>query len=329
MHAGRGDLAKLRYDLASGILTDGVPADYVLLLQEDLEPLDSLSLARGKRLDSALADVGADPALTNVGADPVLTNVGADLSASASLRRDLAEARFARGGGQVGPNGAQHSARAIAETSGLSFFFAPVRGDARRVSGNSIMSTRPLLDPRIVTLERERQPRSAVAATIRLDSARLFLVDVHMENRLAWWRLLWSDTARRKQAAALLQEIPQQGDGILGGDLNTWLGPREPAWQLMLRRFPDTPRDPPQPTFHDRLVLDHLFFDLPDGWTATRRVLKDAYGSDHHPVVAVVMAGPRSQAFAERGTRLTYVGRVPRRDCIQRLADPAERKTND
>jgi len=36
------------------------------------------------------------------------------------------------------------------------------------------------------------------------------------------------------------------------------------------------------------IVLDHLFFDLPDGWSVTRRVLKDAYGSDHHPVVAVI-----------------------------------------
>lgn len=250
MHAGRGDLESLRYDLASGILTDGVPADYVLLLQEDVEPLDSLSLARDKPLDSAPTTVGADAALTNVGV--------------------------------------RHGARAVAETNGLSFYFSPVRRDDRRMSGNAILSTRPLLEPRSVSLARERQPRNAVAATIRLDSASLFLVNVHMENRLAWWRMLFSDTARGKQAAALLQEIPQQGDGILGGDLNTWLGPREPAWQLMLRRFPDTPRDPLQPTFHDRLVLDHLFFDLPDGWSVTRRVLKDAYGSDHHPVVAVV-----------------------------------------
>jgi endonuclease/exonuclease/phosphatase family metal-dependent hydrolase len=258
MHAGRGDLESLRYDLASGILTDGVPADYVLLLQEDVEPLDS-SPTNG----------GAD---LQVGANRV-QNVGADL--------------------QVGPDAIPHSARQVATTAGLSCFFAPVRGDDRRMSGNAILSTRPLLEPRSVSLARERQPRNAVAATIRLDSASLFLVNVHMENRLAWWRMLFSDTARGKQAAALLQEIPQQGDGILGGDLNTWLGPREPAWQLMLRRFPDTPRDPLQPTFHDRLVLDHLFFDLPDGWSVTRRVLKDAYGSDHHPVIAVITAGPR------------------------------------
>jgi endonuclease/exonuclease/phosphatase family metal-dependent hydrolase len=235
MHAGRGDLARLRYELASGVLTDGVPADYVLLLQEDVEPLDSLTLARDKPLE--------------------------------------------------------HSARETAAANGLSFFFAPVRGNAERMSGNAILSTRPLLEPRILTLQRERQPRSAVAASIRLDSATLLVVNVHLENRLAWWRMLFSDTARGEQATELLRELPQQGDGILGGDLNTWLGPREPAWRLMLQRFPDTPRDPPQPTFHDRLVLDHLFFDLPDGWTATRRVLKDAYGSDHHPVVATVMEG--------------------------------------
>ncbi|PYR74743.1 MAG: hypothetical protein DMF87_21915 [Acidobacteria bacterium] len=208
LHAGRGDLARLRYDLASGTLTGAVPVDYVLLLQEVVPPVDA---------------------------------------------------------------------------QGLSLLFAPVRGD----SGNAILSTRPLLEPRIIALERKRQPRSAIAATIRLDAASLFVVDVHMENRLAWWRALFSDAARGEQASALLRELPA-GDGILGGDLNTWLGPNEPAWRAMLRRFPDTPRDPPQPTFHDRLVLDHLFFDLPAGWRVSRRVINDAYGSDHHPVVAVI-----------------------------------------
>jgi len=212
MHAGRGDLRQLRYDLASGILTGAVPADYVLLLQEAVEPLDA---------------------------------------------------------------------------GGLSQFFSPVRGR----SGNAIISTRPLLNPRAIQLQRERQPRGAIAATIRLDAASLFIVDVHMENRLAWWRALFSDSARGEQAAALLRELPQ-GDGILGGDLNTWFGPNEPAWRVMLQRFPDTPRDRPQPTFHDRLVLDHLFFDLPAGWRVSRRVINKAYGSDHRPVVATVSAGP-------------------------------------
>jgi endonuclease/exonuclease/phosphatase family metal-dependent hydrolase len=221
MHAGRGDLERLRYDLASGTLTGGVPADYVLLLQEDVEP-------------------------------------------------------------------SAHSARKTADINGLSFFFGAVRGSGGRQSGNAIISTRPLLKPHVVTLATERQPRNAVATAIRLDNVNLFVVNVHMENRLAWWRAMFSDTARGEQAAALLRQLPPHGDGVLGGDLNTWLGPNEPAWRAMLQRFPDTPREPPQPTFRDRLVLDHLFFDLPDGWSATRRVLKDAYGSDHHPVIATL-----------------------------------------
>ncbi len=52
---------------------------------------------------------------------------------------------------------------------------------------------------------------------------------------------------------------------MVGGDFNTMLGPDEPAWGALLARFPDTP-DKPEPTFRDRLVLDHLFFDVPDGW---------------------------------------------------------------
>jgi len=229
LHAGRGDLRRFQYDLASGTLTGGVPSDYVILLQEDVEPASSNTAPLG-----------------------------------------------------------EHTARAVAELNGLSYFVAPVRGDARRTTGNAIISTRPLLNPRIVALEQERQPRGAITATIRLGAASLFIVNVHMENRVAWWRALFSDTARGEQATALLRQLPATGDGILGGDLNTWLGPNEPAWREMLKRFPDTPREAPQPTFHDRLVLDHLFFDLPDGWNVTRRVSKDAYGSDHHPVIAAV-----------------------------------------
>jgi endonuclease/exonuclease/phosphatase family metal-dependent hydrolase len=220
LHAGRGDLRRFQYDLASGTLTGAVPDDYVLLLQEDIEP-------------------------------------------------------------------SPHSARLTADANGLSVFVSPVRGDARRTTGNAILSTRPLLDAHVVNLQRERQPRTAITATIRFDSAVLFVADVHMENRVAWWRALFSDTARGEQAAALLRALPEQGPGILGGDLNTWLGPNEPAWRTMLQRFPDTPPHP-DPTFHHRLTLDHLFFDVPPGWRVTRRVLNDAYGSDHQPVIGIV-----------------------------------------
>jgi endonuclease/exonuclease/phosphatase family metal-dependent hydrolase len=170
-----------------------------------------------------------------------------------------------------------------ASSRALSVFASPVRGR----SSNAIISTVPLEDSRRVDLPRERQPRGAISATIRIQGQPLFVVCTHLENRLGWLRGLFGDRARGRQAEALLAALPSDGHGIVGGDMNTMLGPDEPAWRALLRRFPDTP-DRPQPTFRDRLVLDHLFFDVPDTWHITRRVVADRYGSDHHPVVAEI-----------------------------------------
>ena len=170
--------------------------------------------------------------------------------------------------------------RVASRTNALTLFASPVRG----ATGNAIISTIPLEDPRTIDLPRERQPRAAVIATVRVGGQELFLVSTHLENRLGWLRGLFGDRARGRQAEALLRGLPR-GHGIVGGDFNTMLGPDEPAWRALLQRFPDTP-DRPDPTFRDRLVLDHLFFDLPDGWTVNRRVIADQYGSDHHPVIA-------------------------------------------
>jgi endonuclease/exonuclease/phosphatase family metal-dependent hydrolase len=173
---------------------------------------------------------------------------------------------------------------------GLSAVFAPVREVGGRVRGNAILASMPLLDPHTIVLPRERQPRSAVAATVSILGQRMFLVSAHLENRLSWRRGgLFSDGARGRQAAALLAALPPDEPGIVGADLNTWLGPAEPAWKQMLRRFPDTPpRAPSDATFHKRLILDHLFFDVPDEWQVSRRVLPDAYGSDHSPVLGLI-----------------------------------------
>ena len=185
---------------------------------------------------------------------------------------------------------------AVAATRHLFAFFLPLRREHGAISGNAILSTQPFDQPRIIPLPRERQPRASAAANITIAGERLFIATMHLENRLPWWEALVSDTARGRQARALLQELPATQHGVLGGDLNTWFGPGEPAWKEMVRRFPDTQFDRLQPTFRNRLVLDHLLFDLPDGWTVSRRVVQENYGSDHSPVVAVV-----------------YVGRVPGR----------------
>jgi endonuclease/exonuclease/phosphatase family metal-dependent hydrolase len=177
--------------------------------------------------------------------------------------------------------------RAVTAPRQLSVAFTPVRRTAARTTGNAIVSTLPLAETRVIDLPRERQPRTALMTRIEVAGERLSIVSTHLENRLGWLRGLFGDRARGRQAVALLREIPAQGHAILGGDMNTMLGPDEPAWRAFLDRFPDTP-ERPEPTFRDRLVLDHLFFDVPDGWVVTRRVVAERYGSDHHPVLGVI-----------------------------------------
>lgn len=181
----------------------------------------------------------------------------------------------------------------LARARGLSALYAPVRYVDHHFSGNAILATRRLVNARPIVLPQVRQPRGAAAATIEIAGHRLFLVSAHLENRAGWLQGgVLSDRGRGRQADALLQSLPAAEHGVLGGDLNTWLGASEPAWRILARRFTDTPPDPLRPTFWDRLVLDHLFFDLPPDWRATARVIGDTYGSDHHPVVGVITYAP-------------------------------------
>jgi endonuclease/exonuclease/phosphatase family metal-dependent hydrolase len=183
----------------------------------------------------------------------------------------------------------ERGVNALARTRRLSAFFVPIRGSGPRATGNAIVTSDRLVNARAIDLPRERQNRVAVAATIEVDDKRLFVVSVHLENRVSWLRGgLFADRARGRQVGALLRTLPPDGDGVVGGDFNTWLGPNEPAWRMLYDRFVDTPRERPEPTFRDRLVLDHLFFDLPEGWKVTRRVIRDRYGSDHNPVIGVM-----------------------------------------
>ena len=175
---------------------------------------------------------------------------------------------------------------------GWAVIFMAVRGDGNAARGNAIVASVPLRDPRVIPLPRERQTRAAAVASIELAGHALFVASVHLENRATWWRGggLLGDTARGHQVESLLRALPQGARGMLGGDLNTWLGPSEAAWQRLAQRFADTPDWLPTPTFHDRLVLDHLLMDLPEGWHVMRQVMPDRYGSDHHPVLGMVFA---------------------------------------
>ena len=190
---------------------------------------------------------------------------------------------------QEAVQGGVHDPGVLAHEKNLAFYYIRVREFGGRPSGHAIVSTLPLMNTREIDLPRARQRRSAAEATIDVDGTSLFIVDTHLENRISVLRgALFSDTARGRQAEALLREIPASGPGIAGGDFNTWLGPNEPAWREFLARFADTPAGHTEPTFRNHLVLDHLFFDLPDGWRAVRRVIRERYHSDHNPVLGLI-----------------------------------------
>jgi endonuclease/exonuclease/phosphatase family metal-dependent hydrolase len=185
--------------------------------------------------------------------------------------------------------GGRHDVTHFARARGLSSFYAPQWQSGEGLLGTALLASAPLVNARPIALPRERRVRTAVAATLHVEGERFFVVSTHLENRTGWLQgALFSDSARGRQARALLRALPE-GPGIVGGDLNTWLGPQEPAWRALLARFDDTPAERLGPTFRERLELDHLFFDLPEGWEAARQVLADRYGSDHHPVIGVVL----------------------------------------
>jgi endonuclease/exonuclease/phosphatase family metal-dependent hydrolase len=212
--------------------------------------------------------------------------------------------------------------RALAESAGFEILFAAARAPGW---GNAILATLPLEAGRTIVLPRERQRRNAVAANVAVAGHTLFVVSAHLENRVSWWRGgLPSDTARGRQAAALLRELPADAPGILGGDLNTWLGAGEPAWRLFAARFPDTPAAV-TPTFRERLVLDHLFFDLPQGWRADTRVLDERYGSNHHPVLGLVFSAS-GRAAPRRCRERSRRARTGRRSPGPRLRAPRSRR---
>jgi endonuclease/exonuclease/phosphatase family metal-dependent hydrolase len=186
--------------------------------------------------------------------------------------------------------GNQYDVVNFARQRQLFAYFAPVRESDHGTSGNAIVATEQPLEARTIDLPRIRRMRKAIVATFEIEGRPMFIANAHLENRLSWLvGGLFADKARGRQTQALLDVLPP-GPGMVGGDLNTILGPDERTLRLLNERFSDTPAARREPTFHDRLVLDHLFFDLPDGWVATRQVITDRYESDHHPVLGLVFS---------------------------------------
>lgn len=261
VHVGAGDIEALVRDLRNGSL-DGQPTrSFLLLLQEAFR---------------AGPAVPAHPGSSAAGTERIVSGHG--------KRQD-------------------RSIDQVARREGLHLLYIPSMrnggsGDPPEDRGNAILSSFPLEDWEALELPLERQRRVAVAARIALgnredDSTSVQVVNLHFDARSPWRRLYRSlGNWRAEQARAIVERYGKEDVVFLGGDLNTWFGGRhERAVRILEGAFPHSGRNleratVPAPWILPDLVLDHLFFRLPKGWSASYRVIENRYGSDHRPVLA-------------------------------------------
>jgi endonuclease/exonuclease/phosphatase family metal-dependent hydrolase len=181
---------------------------------------------------------------------------------------------------------------AVAEQENLWLAYVPSMRNGRDVRedrGCAILSTLPLSDVAGIELPWISQRRVAVMATITAREGdapwRLRAVSVHLDNR----------SGRSTQAAALARLTDAHTAGgvpiIIGGDLNTWMGPREDAVQQIDQVVARVRECGDAPTFRFGRHLDYLFTTLPPDVRRGCRILPNVFGSDHHPTVLQLFAG--------------------------------------
>jgi endonuclease/exonuclease/phosphatase family metal-dependent hydrolase len=263
IHEGSGDVDGLIRRLRRGEFTAGEPIDHFVLLLQEATRRDGGVPSRIPR---------GYPAPRRIG--------GQSDSRNGDVRR-FAEEGFAVLYAPSMRNGEQ--------------------GGSAEDRGNAIVSTLSLTEPVLIELPLERQRRVAVTAAIEGQSEdgnswHLGVVDVHLDTTLA---LLHGGplAARRRQAAALLTALhaalgfaDEETAAVVAGDLNAWMGRREPAVKLLRHEFPGAPTAE-GPTWRGplglRASLDHIFVRGPVSASRVTR-LPSRFGSDHYPLLTLV-----------------------------------------
>jgi endonuclease/exonuclease/phosphatase family metal-dependent hydrolase len=261
VNVGAGDLAVFVSELRAGKFSDGRPVEhFVLLVQEAL------------RMGPMVPTVAPGQA-------------GARRLLRGPTRTDIV---------------------AFARDAGLSLFYVPSmrngrsKGSPPEDRGNAILSTLPLADARAVELPFERQRRVAAVASAG-DGDAISVASVHFDpfvGRKKLW-IFGAAGARAKQARALIRALPASPPLVVGGDLNTWLGTREPALAEFTRMSGQRPRAE-KGTFWTGAVLDYLFFRVPDRWQPAYDRARSTYGSDHYPLVGWIAPTPARMAGESR-----------------------------
>ena len=210
----------------------------------------------------------------------------------------------------------QASILRVAEENGLSLRYAPSMRNGRERSdrGNAILSTCAIRGAHAFTLPFVRQRRVAVAAELE-GLPGLTFVSAHVDTwgrtpgrRAPFWRFGGGRATQSAELARRILAADEPGGVILGADLNSPLGRRDPAVRALERLgfVQATPLGVWGPTFAGpvRFLLDHVLFHprqsrirtatvvrLDDGGREKGRV----FGSDHHPLLARVELFPEGE----------------------------------
>lgn len=210
----------------------------------------------------------------------------------------------------------------LANELGFSLRYAPSMRNGRHRSdrGNAILANCAIANWHSFALPHVRQMRIALAIQLAGVPWLTFAcahLDTRGRVRAGGDAEVANIPGRSAQAAALAERLIRDLDAshstIIGADLNSYFGVREPLFTGLIgagfHRIPHTPRG--SHTFHStpiRMLLDHILVRGPGLASMTvTRVDEDPrcrgrtiFGSDHHPLLARIALDPQNRSGHSR-----------------------------
>jgi endonuclease/exonuclease/phosphatase family metal-dependent hydrolase len=251
----------------------------------------------GRLRGAAFGSLGADPA------HPLILLIQEAFRADPSVPENIVHRRFH--GGHV-PLGTRRDIVDFANEHGLSLRYAPSMRNGRHRSdrGNAVLSTVALAGARAYVLPYIRQRRVVVKVEL-LGLENITFVSAHLDTggRLARRVVGRYGAGRVAQSTEMIRRLAELGHHqsyIIGADLNSVLGARDPAFRVFTRAglLRAEGSDLITHTFHGpvRMLLDHVLYHSSGGRFRTVEVTRlddhpgdrsrAIFGSDHHPLLA-------------------------------------------